>query len=190
MLHKFNPENVKHLDNPLRKILYPPKRMLTKIGLIAGDVLLDVGAGSGYYAFPASEIVGEKGRVIAIDSEPVMIRELTRKAKEFGKKNVQVVQSREDDLGVPPGAGSIALLSTVLHEVEDKKKILHLIKNALNERGRIAIVEFRKGALIFGPPNSVRIGKEEIERLLNDAGYRNIKITNVNLALYLTLAEK
>jgi ubiquinone/menaquinone biosynthesis C-methylase UbiE len=190
MPHKFNPDKAKHLDNPLRKILYPPKRMLTKIGLMAGDVLLDIGAGSGYYAFPASDVVGEKGRVIAIDSEPVMIGELTNKTKEFGKKNVQVVQSREDDLGVPPGAGSIALLSTVLHEVDDKKKMLRLIKNALNEQGRIAIIEFRKGALIFGPPNNERIGKEEIKQLLNESGYRNIKIINISIFLYLTAAEK
>ncbi|MGO8695668.1 MAG: hypothetical protein ACLQMF_18555 [Rectinemataceae bacterium] len=49
MPHRFDPEQLGHLDNPLRRLSMPPKRTLKRLGVVAGDVVIDAGAGSGYF---------------------------------------------------------------------------------------------------------------------------------------------
>ena len=190
MPHKFDPHHLHHLDNPLRRIFYPAGRILKDIGLAAGDVFIDIGAGSGYYTFPASEIVGDKGKVIAVDMEPIMINVLTEKNTRLGKKNIEIVQSTESDLGVAQESGSLALLSMVFHEMDDRKGMLAAIRRSLHEKGRLAIIEFRKGKLIFGPPNHVRIAKEELVRLLAETGFTDVTVANMGLSFYIARAVK
>lgn len=190
MAHRFDPAHLGHLDSPLRRLLLPQGRILKRIGVKEGDVFLDIGAGAGYFSFPAAEIVGEGGLVYAIDIEPEAVRLLNEKREALGKRNVQVRQSTEKELGVPPGSGTVALLFTVLHEVDDKAGLLRSILHSLKEGGRLVVVEFRKEALLLGPPKSERISKEELQALLEVAGCHDIRFEPLNASLYIAAAVK
>jgi precorrin-6B methylase 2 len=96
MPHKFNPHNMKKLEE--RKKILPPGKVLMELALSRGDVMVDVGAGSGYFSIPASEIVGEKGRVIAVDNSKEMIQELKSRTKALGIENIEIIVSNEYDL--------------------------------------------------------------------------------------------
>jgi ubiquinone/menaquinone biosynthesis C-methylase UbiE len=130
MPHRFNPENLGHLDNPLRALGLPPRKILEGLGLKRGDFFLDIGAGSGHFAVPASEIVGPEGQVLAVDAEPAAIELLSRKKKSLGLDNLRVRLSEAGELGAPAGAASLALLSLVLHEIEDRAGALASIARA------------------------------------------------------------
>jgi len=185
--HRIDPRHLGRLDSPLRKLLLPPAPLLARLGLREGDVLLDVGAGSGHFSFPAAELVGEKGRVHAIDIEPKAIELLSEKRDRRGAANVDIHLSSDSALGVPEATGSFALLFTVLHEAEDKKGLLLLIRRALSRGGRIAIVEFRK-AFVPGPPPSERISEDEMRGLLEASGFSGIRSEKLNFALYASFA--
>lgn len=189
MPHRFEPERLEHLDNPLRRLLMPPKRALRRLGVAVGDVVIDVGAGAGYFSLPASEMVGSTGEVFAVDIEPKAIALIERRRLERGRKNLRTILSTEASLGLPDGVGTVALMYTVLHEVEDKASMLRSLHRALRAGGRIAVVEFGKGAT-FGPPARERIGEAEMRTLLEGAGFAKVAIGRWSSALYAATAVK
>jgi len=167
----------------------PPKRTLRRLGLAEGDIVIDVGAGSGYFSLPASEMVGSKGEVFAVDIAPEAVALIERRRLELGRRNLRAILSTEASLGLPDGAGTLALMSVVLHEVEDKRGMLRSLHRALKAGGRIAVLEFGSAA-IFGPPRSVRIGEGEMRVLLEDAGFAGVAVKRLNSALYAATAMK
>jgi ubiquinone/menaquinone biosynthesis C-methylase UbiE len=189
MAHRFNPDKLAQLDNPLRRLLMPPKGTLERLGVVKGDTVIDVGAGSGYFALPASEIVGSQGEVFAVDIQSEAIAIIERKRVERERKNLHTVLSNEESLGLADGVGSLAFMYTVLHEVEDKATMLRNLYRALRTGGRIAIVEFGRGA-VFGPPSSERIGEEEMLDLLGEAGFSKAAIKKWSSSHYIATAIK
>jgi ubiquinone/menaquinone biosynthesis C-methylase UbiE len=167
----------------------PPKRTLRRLGVVEGDVVIDVGAGSGYFSLPASEMVGSEGEVLAVDIAPEAVALIERRRLELGRGNLRAILSTEASLGLPDGAGTLALMCVVLHEVEDKRGMLWSLNRALKAGGRIAVLEFG-GAAIFGPPRSERIGRREMLALLQDSGFTKIAIRRWSSLLYAATALK
>jgi ubiquinone/menaquinone biosynthesis C-methylase UbiE len=189
MAHRFNPDKLAQLDNPLRRLLMPPRGTLERLGVVKGDIVIDVGAGSGYLSLPASEMVGSEGQVFAVDIQSEAIAIIERKRVERGRENLHVVLSSEETLGLPDGVGSLGFMYTVLHEVEDKATMLRNLYRALKGGGRIAIVEFGKGA-VFGPPSSERISEAEMLSLLGKAGFRKAVTKKWSSSHYIATAIK
>jgi FkbM family methyltransferase len=71
----------------------PSKRTLKRFGVAKGDIVIDVGAGSGYFSLPAAEMVGAEGEVFAIDIQPEAITLIERKCLERGRKNLRAILS-------------------------------------------------------------------------------------------------
>jgi ubiquinone/menaquinone biosynthesis C-methylase UbiE len=68
------------LDNPLKRLLFPPKTILEG-HVTKGMIVADLGCGPGYLTLPVAEIVGAEGRVYAVDFDEKSIVALTEKAK-------------------------------------------------------------------------------------------------------------
>jgi SAM-dependent methyltransferase len=118
MAQKFNPAHMARLDSPERKKILPANEILRAFGLSAGETMIDVGAGVGYFSIPASSIVGSSGKVIALDTSTEMIEEIQRRFLESGIENTEARISGEYEFGLESGIADFVLLSTVLHEVE------------------------------------------------------------------------
>jgi ubiquinone/menaquinone biosynthesis C-methylase UbiE len=189
MAHRFNPDRLAQLDNPLRRLLLPARRTLEHLGVMKGDIVIDVGAGSGYFSIPASETVGDEGEVFAVDIQSEAIAIIERKRIEKSRANLHTVLSSETGLGLQDGIATLAFMYTVLHEVEDKAAMLRDLYRALKSGGRIAIVEFGKGAL-FGPPSSERISEKSMIALLGGAGFKKASIKGWGPSHYAATAVK
>jgi ubiquinone/menaquinone biosynthesis C-methylase UbiE len=61
------------LDNPQRDAHQKPDEVITALNLKEGEVIADIGAGSGYFTFRLARHVGDAGRVYAVDVNPEMI---------------------------------------------------------------------------------------------------------------------
>ncbi len=155
------------LENPLRVAELSPAGTLKRLGLAPGKRFLDVGAGTGLFAFEAAKISAET--VYAVEVSPEMLRYLGDRAQREGSGNVRVVAGVEN---VPDGESDLALLCTVLHELRQPGEVLKHIRRALTPSGRLAVIEFHGRRTPMGPPETVRIGEEQAERLLTDAGFR------------------
>jgi ubiquinone/menaquinone biosynthesis C-methylase UbiE len=189
MSGRFDPRRLAALDNPLRRLIGRPKGTLRSLGLRRGDAFVDFGAGSGFFSLPAAEIVGSEGRVLALDIAPEAVGLIERKSRERGIRNLRAILSTEDSLGLPEGEASFALMSLVLHEVEDKASLLESLRDALGGGGRIAIIEFRPGAL-FGPPQRERIPEGKMLALLAKADFERPSVRGWRGMFYVATATK
>ena len=157
------------LENPARLAELNPADTLKRIGLKDGDVLCDIGAGSGIFTIPAARIT--RGTVYAIDLRADMLDIIAEKARTAGLGNVMPLLSDGCSYAVPNGCADIALAVTVLHEVADKAAFLKEVKRLLKPGGRMAVVEFHQRETPIGPPLAHRLSKEDVGTVFADAGF-------------------
>ena len=184
-MHKFSHHNAARLENPGRYELLQPRATLAKFGLRSGMTFVDVGAGTGFFSREASEIVGEKGIVYALDMSPEMLEIL--KQNGVGT-NVRVMRSEEYRFPVPDGIAHLTLLSTVLHENADTRRLLAEAARVTAPAGCIAIIEWKKQDEEIGPPKSERLGREELLAALS--GYEIVEQGDLNKSHYYVVVRR
>ncbi len=85
------------------------------LGLKGTEVVVDLGAGPGYFTFRLAKAL-PNGRVVAIDSQPEMARHIHRKVLSEGLRNIQAqVAKSEDDPGLPAGADLVLVCDVLMH---------------------------------------------------------------------------
>ena len=70
-------------DNPLRKLFHKPEKMLGKY-VRPGMTVLDIGCGMGYFTLGLAELVGDSGKVIAVDLQQEMLDIMVKRVKKKG----------------------------------------------------------------------------------------------------------
>ncbi len=155
MAHVFHGD-FSRLEAPERKSILPAGRILEEARIRAGETVVDFGCGIGYFTMPALDMVGESGKVIAIDLSAERLAELGRRAS--GRKNLEIVQA--DNIG--EFKGDVILAITVLHEIDGQAKFVEKCMENLNPSGRLIVIDWQKKETNMGPPIEHRIGKEEV----------------------------
>jgi predicted methyltransferase len=131
------------LERPERESEELPDEVLEVMALEVGDVVADLGAGSGYYTRRMAPLVGPDGHVYAVDIQPEMLEILERNMGEEGITNVVTVLGEVDDPMLPPGEIDWIFLADVYHEFSDPEPMLEGMREALAPGGRVALLEYR-----------------------------------------------
>lgn len=160
------------------KEILDSNRVLSTIGLKKGDTFLDAGCGDGYMSLTASEIVGEEGKVYAVDVWEESINAFKEKIE---SENIQNIEASVADITqkIPVADESIDILymGNVLHgfvENEEEESVMKEIQRVIKQGGSFAAVEFKKEESTHGPPLHVRITPEEVEEIVKNYGF-NVK---------------
>jgi ubiquinone/menaquinone biosynthesis C-methylase UbiE len=108
-----------------------------------GDSALDIGCGSGFFTIEMAKMVGEEGRVIAIDLQPEMLAKVEQKAeKQNLSKRISLHKCPQDEIGLPKDVrADFVLAYYMVHETPDPNNFLKEIKSLLDDNGKILIVE-------------------------------------------------
>ena len=69
------------------------RRAIERLGLRIGDLVIDVGCGTGLSFGPLIACVGTKGRIVAIEQSPEMIEKARERVREHGWRNVTLVNA-------------------------------------------------------------------------------------------------
>jgi ubiquinone/menaquinone biosynthesis C-methylase UbiE len=75
----------------IRDVFSPPQKIVAELGIEPGDHVLDYGCGSGSHAIAAAELVGESGKVYAVDIHPSALRWVNRAASKRNLKNIETI---------------------------------------------------------------------------------------------------
>jgi len=121
-----------------------PSKAVAQLGLKPGMTVCDLGAGTGYYAVRMARIVGEQGKVYAVDIQPRMLELLTQRLASAGIKNVLPVLGAEAETNLPANSQDLIILVDVYHEFSKPQEMLRSIRKALKDTGRLVLLEFRK----------------------------------------------
>jgi len=190
MPHKFNPAHIDRLDNPERKIILPSKEILLELGLRPDDYMIDIGAGTGYFSIPASEIVGKNGMVYAVDNSIGMIEVLKSRVAKSGAKNIKIILSQEYDLMLDDFIADLTLMCTVLHEIDDKQRFLLAVQRVMKSKSKLAIIEWSKKPMDMGPPLNDRMEMSLTQDLLKQLDFNDIEVADYNNYFYFATAGK
>ena len=117
--------------------------LLRELALKPGMDVMDVGAGTGYYARRIAALVGPKGKVFAIDVQPEMVEMLNRVTKKPEFANIKPVLGTEKSVTLPEAIADLAIMVDVYHELEFPSEILASISRTLRPGGRVVFVEYR-----------------------------------------------
>ncbi len=166
-------EAIAALDSPERGRTQDPATVVRHAGLRAGQTVVEVGAGTGYFALPAARAVGPGGRVFAVDISEELVRLLKERANAEHLGWLRAVQSTEERIPLPTGAADVVLLANVLHDIP--ASTLQEAIRLLRPGGRLVNVDWGPGPTPHGPPASVRISPAAARRLLGEHGLRTIE---------------
>ena len=155
------------LERPDRAAWQKPDAVVAALGLTGKETIVDIGAGSGYFSFRLARAV-PKGKVIAVDVEPEMIRHIHHKAMTGGVRNLQAVFAKPDDPGVPAEA-DLVFMCDVLHHIPDRPAWLAKLAAQMHKGARLALVEFKEGKLPEGPPEAVKLSRAQLVTLATNA---------------------
>lgn len=151
-----------------------PQKNILQMGLKEGMRVADIGAGSGHWALAASPIVGEDGRVYAIDVQEEVLKSLKREAVERGFANIVTVWGDvERQFGTRLKAEVIdaAILSNVIFQLEDTKAALTEVRRILKPGGIVLIVDWSGCYGNIGPAEDKVVPEYKTEHMFIDMGF-------------------
>lgn len=121
-----------------------PAKLIEALAVKEGMVVADVGAGSGYHSFRLAPLVGDKGKVLAVDIQQEMLDLMTARAKKEKVTNVETVKGTDKDPKLPEGKVDLIFMVDVYHEFEHPYEMTEKLVASLKPGGRLVFVEFRE----------------------------------------------
>ena len=174
-LHNDPKAYIGALEDPKRDAYQKPHEVLTALNIKQGEVIADIGAGSGYFAFRLAHFVGAQGKVYAVDVSPDMIRHINRRIRDTKMTNVVALLADPDDPLLPDASVNRFFFSESWHHIDNQTKYLGLIKKMLKPGGEIVMIDFHKKDLPVGPPLQMKIAREDLLKQMEAAGFRLAK---------------
>jgi ubiquinone/menaquinone biosynthesis C-methylase UbiE len=163
---------IARLEDPMRDAYQKPDEVAKALKLEEGEVIADIGAGSGYFTFRLARPVGEKGRVYAVDVSPDMVVHLNRRVRDLNVKNVVTILSAPDDPLLADGSVDRFLIVDTWHHIGGHAKYLALLKRMLKPGGQVVMIDFKKAKTAVGPPMEMRIDRDDLVREMEANGFQ------------------
>jgi len=131
------------LERPERNQEEHTEKLVEQLKVKPGDVIADIGAGTGYFTRRLAKKTGPKGTVLAVDIQTEMLELLTNQMAEAGITNVRPILGTITDPKLPADSVDLALMVDVYHEFDHPWEMMHAITRSLKPGGRVVFVEFR-----------------------------------------------
>jgi arsenite methyltransferase len=163
------------LEDPRRDEYQKPHQVIMALDLKPGEVIADIGAGSGYFSFRFARLIGEQGRVYAVDVSSEMILHMNRRIREVGIKNVFTILAPPEDPLLADASLDRIFICDTWHHIEKQTEYLALLKKMLKPGGQLVMIDFQKRELPIGPPMEMKIAREDLVLQLETAGFRLMK---------------
>ncbi len=161
-------EYIAHLESPERLKWQRPDQVVKALGLKGDEVITDMGAGSGFFAFRFASAV-PRGHVHALDIDQAMVDYMVKKKTARKVANLTAIKTSPDRPTLGKGT-TIVFMNNVLHHVPGAGAWLSHIASQLPAGGRLVVLEFKMGSLPMGPPDSRKITPERVMDLTKKAG--------------------
>ncbi len=130
-----------------------PQDIVNNLPLAQGMVVADIGAGSGFYILPISRIVGDKGKVYAVDIQQDFLTSIAHDAESAGRQNVEVVWGDVEQKGgtqLSDDICDLVLISNTLFQIEQKDVAIQEIFRILKKGGLAVVIDWSEQSTEIG----------------------------------------
>lgn len=167
---------IQRLEAESREIFTQCDTLAAVAGPQRGMCVADVGAGSGFMAQIFAKIVGEEGKVYAVDINAGLMERLALAAKVEGVANLETVVCTEKSVELPPESVDMVFLCDTYHHFEYPRNSLRSIFQALRPGGQFVVVDFHRieGVSRKFVLDHVRAGEEVFTQEILDSGFKLI----------------
>jgi ubiquinone/menaquinone biosynthesis C-methylase UbiE len=169
---KFDPAKLHKLNDPMRLAYLNPELIWETLALSDPHVLVDIGAGTGFFAALFAEKIA--GRVYACDISDIMIAWMKENLLPGAGDAVIPVKMEESSVPLPDGMADLVYMINLHHELEEPEKVISEAHRMLKKGGILAIIDWRREETPEGPPRSIRVSEEDIRRQAAAGGFSNI----------------
>lgn len=138
----MRPQGAAWLERPDRETEEQPEKLLTILSLEPDDVVADIGAGTGYFAFRISPQI-PRGQLLAVDIQPEMLEIIRQKKREYGAGNVVPILGTAKDPHLPEASVDLVLMVDTYHEFLYPREMMTAIVKSLKPGGLVVLVEYR-----------------------------------------------
>src|SRR5688572_29699133 len=132
------------LERPEREEEERTELLVTALALKPGEIVADIGAGSGYFSWRVARKVGANGRIYAVEIQQEMLDILGANMKKRNAGEIVVpVLGTVQDPKLPEAGVDTILLVDVYHELDFPYEMTRAMIKALKPGGRLVLVEYR-----------------------------------------------
>lgn len=137
---RYSPFKGWMLDNMVRRLFQNPKKIVAPY-VKEGMTVIDIGCGPGMFTLAMAQMVGDIGKIIAVDIQQEMLDLVRTKAEQRGLlSRIRFHRAEPEQLGVGEKADFV-LSFYMVHEVPDRDAFLNEVRGLLKPGGKYLIVE-------------------------------------------------
>lgn len=178
---KFDPKKLEKLNNPDRLKTLNPDLIWKTLNLSEPEILVDIGAGTGFFALLFSKKMS-RGKIYACDTSDVMINWMKENISNDGNCIIISTKCEESSVPLPDNTADLVYLINLYHETEEHEKILSESYRLLKTGGKVAVIDWKVEETPEGPPVNIRIPEDTVSNNLKKVCFSNI--TNHNILPY------
>lgn len=180
---------VKAFESPERDAWQKPDDVVSLLQLWPGNIVADIGAGTGHFEPRLAKAVGATGRVLALDVEPHMITYLERRVKREHLDNVSVQKVAAEDPGLSDGSVDRLLVVNTWHHLPQRAQYAAAMNRALRPGGFVVVVDFTAESP-EGPPTSARLSPATVIAELQAGGFSARTVAESLPFQYVVIGQK
>lgn len=150
-----------------------PDKIAGEFGIKPGMMVADFGSGAGYFTILMGQKVGENGKVYALDIQESALDNVRVKAKSAGLENVETIRANLEvagSSGLPDGSQDMVLLANILFQSDLKAEIVKEAVRVLKNGGSLVVIDWKRAAGGFGPPDTRRTDEIAMRNLVISEG--------------------
>jgi precorrin-6B methylase 2 len=186
----MGPGGIGWLERPTREEEERPAIVLDAMRLRGGEVVADLGAGSGYFSFRIAPKVGKTGKVLAVDIQDEMLETIRKRAAQLKVANVQAVKDSQTDPHLPINGVDIVLLVDVYHELAYPYEVMTKVREALKPGGRAIFVEYRKEDPTVNIKPVHKMSVEQLQKEMKVIGLEHLQTLEMLSSQHIVIFRK
>ena len=117
--------------------------LLARLPLESASVVVDLGAGTGFFTIPMSRRLMDGGKVLAVDIQQEMLDIIEERRATAAIANVETILATETNPNLPVNATDLVLLVDAYHEFSYPREVMEHVVASLKTGGQVILIEYR-----------------------------------------------
>lgn len=168
-------DRIRSFERSERDSWQKPDEVVSALALKNGEVVADIGAGSGYFTRRFAKAVAPDGKVYAVDVAADVLGYLQEQADKEGLHNIATIVSREDDPMLPKNTVDLVFFCDTTHHIANRISFYRTMAPGLKPRGRLAIIDYDPGRPRTPHPPEEHVPRSQVIGEAEDAGFKFVK---------------